>query len=201
MKVPDRLLKPLAFLLGLAPLIWIGVRYLRHDLTADPIAYVLNRLGWWTLTLLLASLSCTPLQLLFKWNWPIRLRRMIGLFAFFYGCLHLVTYAWLDQGLDWTEIWRDLLKRKFITLGFLALLLMLPLALTSTQKMLQRLRYKRWKALHRLAYVSAVLGVTHFYLRVKADHREPLLFAAILGVLFAVRLAFSYRTLRTPKPA
>jgi sulfoxide reductase heme-binding subunit YedZ len=196
-KLPDRYLKPPVFALAMAPLAVLLWRFHEHRLTADPIAYVLNRLGWWTLTFLLLSLACTPLQLLFKWNWPIRIRRMVGLFAFFYGCLHLTTYAWLDQGLDWHDIWEDVVKRKFITVGFAALVLMVPLALTSTQKMLQRLRYARWKALHRLAYVSAVLGVIHFAWRVKADETEPLLFAVVLAALFAVRIGFWIAARRT----
>jgi sulfoxide reductase heme-binding subunit YedZ len=188
LKVPDRILKPTVHLLCLLPLGLLLWKYHQNALGADPIARALNRLGWWTLTLLLVTLTCTPLQSLFKWNWPLRIRRMLGLYAFFYGSLHLLTYAVLDQELDWHDILADIVKRKFITIGFLAWLLMVPLAVTSPQKMLQWLRFKRWKLLHRLVYVCAVLGVVHFMWRVKADESEPLRFAAILAVLLAVRV-------------
>lgn len=191
MKLPDRVLKPLVFLGCVEPLLMLGWRALHEKLGADPVALVLNKLGWWALFLLLATLACTPLQLAFGWNWPIRLRRMLGLFAFAYASLHLCTYVGLDQTFDFSEIAKDIAKRPFITVGFLAWLIMLPLAITSTSKMTARLGYGRWKQLHRLVYVSGVLGAIHFYWRVKADHREPLKFAYALAGLLAIRVVFA----------
>ena len=188
-----------AFALACAPLASIVVRVLLGKLGANPIEGALNRLGWWALALLCASLACTPLQIVFRWKWPLRLRRMLGLFAFFYACCHFLTYAGLDQAFDVREIWKDVVKRKFITAGMATLLLLTPLAITSTNKMMRRLGFPRWKQLHRLVYVAGITGVVHFTWRVKADLREPLIFAAILGVLLCVRIIDRFRKSRPIK--
>ena len=165
-----------------------AVRFFTGGLGANPIAEALNHLGFWTLILLLATLACTPLKIVTGWNWPLSLRRLLGLCAFAYACMHLTTYLVVDQFFAWDEIWKDIVKRKFITVGFLAFLLLCPLAVTSTNKMVKRLGFARWKRLHRLVYVVAVLGVIHFVWRVKADTREPFLYGGILILLLALRL-------------
>ena len=157
-------------------------------LGANPIAEILNRLGFWTLVLLMASLTMTPLKIVTGWTWPIALRRLLGLLAFSYVCLHFGVYLGVDQFFDFTEIGRDIVKRPFITVGFAAFVLLIPLAVTSTAGMLKRLGARRWKRLHRLVYPIAVLGVVHFLWRVKSDTRQPLIFAAVLAVLLGVRL-------------
>ncbi len=183
-----RLIKSVAFAALLMPIARIAFQLWRHTLGADPVAITLNRLGFWTLTFLLSSLACTPMKSLTGWTWPLRLRRMIGLFAFFYAALHLTTYAVVDQQLDWHDIFADIVKRKFITIGFAAFLLLVPLAVTSTDGWVRRLGFKRWKRIHRLVYVAAVLGVLHFIWRVKADLLEPVVFAGVLLVLFLMRI-------------
>src|SRR5206468_8430779 len=170
---PAPWLKPAVFAGSLVPLALVLLRAARGQLGANPIAEALNHLGLVALIFLVASLGCTPLKLLFGWGWPIRLRRMLGLFAFFYGSLHVGTYAVLDQGLDPGAILADLTKRKFIFAGFAAFALMVPLAATSTAASVRRLGAANWKRLHRLAYVSASLGVIHFVWRVKKDVSEP----------------------------
>jgi sulfoxide reductase heme-binding subunit YedZ len=176
------------FAAGCLPLVLVVVDGLRGRLTANPIAEVLNRFGFWTLTFLLLSLAITPLRIVTGWGGAVRYRRMIGLFAFFYACLHLATYAGVDQFFDFGAIFEDVAKRKFIAVGFAAFLLLVPLALTSSDRAVRRLGYVRWSRWHRLAYAAAVLGVIHFVWRVKADLREPLVFAAVLAVLFGVRV-------------
>ena len=173
---------------ALLPAAHLGWRFLHDDLGANPIAEVLNRLGFWTLVILLVSLAMTPLKVLTGWTWPIALRRLVGLLAFGYACLHVATYVGVDQFFDFGEIGRDIVKRKFITVGMAAFLLLVPLAITSTSGMIKRLGARRWKRLHRLVYVAAACGVIHFIWRVKSDLRQPLLFAAILALLLAVRL-------------
>jgi sulfoxide reductase heme-binding subunit YedZ len=180
-------------LAGLAPLGLVVWDALRGGLGANPIEEVLNRFGFWTLFFLVLSLALTPVRIVTGWGEPIRHRRTIGLVAFFYGCLHLATYAGVDQFFDWGAIAEDVLKRKFIAVGLAAFLLLVPLALTSTDRAVRRLGFVRWKRWHRLAYVAAVLGVVHFVWRVKADLREPLLFGGVLAVLFAVRIVDAVR--------
>lgn len=180
---------PGVFLGSLVPLASLVVSVVRGTLGANVVAEGLNRLGLLALIFLVASLSCTPLQTLTGKAWPIKIRKMLGLYAFFYACLHLTTYAWLDQGLDFKAIFSDIVKRPFILAGFTAFLLLVPLAVTSTAKMLKRMGFAGWKRLHRLAYVAGALGVIHFFLRVKKDATEPLIYAGILGVLFAIRIA------------
>lgn len=185
---PSRWLKPAVFIVALTPALKIGADALFGRLGANPIAEMLNRLGWWTLVLLVATLACSPLKALAGFTAPLRVRRMLGLFAFAYGTLHLVTYAGLDQVFDVAAVIEDIAKRPFITVGFGSLLVLVPLAATSTDAMVRRLGYVRWKRLHRLVYLAAAGGVVHFVWRVKADLREPLVFAGVVAALFAVRV-------------
>ena len=181
-------LRPAVFVACLLPLAKLAIDVARDELTANPIEAAMNRLGFWTLALLLSSLAATPLKTLFGFTKPMRVRRMMGLFAFFYGALHFVTYVALDQAFDLSDIGADIVKRKFITIGFAAFLNLLPLAATSTDRAVKRLGFRRWKRLHRLVYLAAVLGVVHFVWRVKADYLEPALFAVALAALLLARL-------------
>jgi sulfoxide reductase heme-binding subunit YedZ len=183
-----RLLKAPVFLLCLGPafvLTWKGF----HDgLGANPIDVITRTTGRWTLTFLLITLSVTPVRKLSGLTWLIRYRRMLGLFAFFYGSLHLMTYVWLDKFFDVHEMLHDIAKRRFITAGMTAWFLMLPLALTSTKGWIRRMGGKPWQRLHRLIYLSAAAGVVHFIWLVKADLRRPLTYGAVLAALLAYRL-------------
>jgi sulfoxide reductase heme-binding subunit YedZ len=183
-----RLLKPAVFAACLVPLSKIAVDAAGGNLSANPIAEVMNRLGFWTLALLLVSLAATPLKTFFGWTAQMRVRRMLGLFAFFYAALHFTTYLALDQAFDVADIGADIVKRKFITVGFAAFVTLIPLAVTSTDRAVKRLGFRRWKRLHRLVYLAAVLGVVHFVWRVKADYLEPALFALTLAALLLARL-------------
>jgi sulfoxide reductase heme-binding subunit YedZ len=191
--VPDRhrlLYKPAAFAAALVPLLLLVAGALAlggRTLGADPVARVLDVFGKTTLNLLLLTLAVTPARILTGWSWLMKYRRMLGLFAFFYACLHLLCYVLLDLGLDFGHLWQDILKRPFITIGFLAVLLLVPLAATSTQRMMRRLG-RRWQTLHYLVYPIAILGVWHYYWQVKADVREPLVYVAILALLLGFRL-------------
>ena len=184
-----RLLGPATFLLCCLPLAKLGIDALTGGLSADPIATGLNRLGFWALTFLALSLTPTPMKDFLGISWPIRLRRMLGLFAFAYAVLHFAWYLGIDQFFAFGEIWNDVVKRKFITFGFIALLLLVPLAATSTRQAVSRLGYRRWKRLHRLVYLAAILGVFHFVWRVKADQRRPEIFAVVIGLLLLLRAA------------
>ena len=177
------------FAAGCAPLLLVATDALRGALGANPIEEMMNRLGYWTLVFLLLSLTPAALDLVAGWKGLLRYRRMIGLFAFFYASLHLATYVGLDQFFDLAAIAEDVVERKFITVGFLAFLLLVPLALTSTDRWVRRLGFVRWKRLHRLSYLAAAAGVVHFVWRVKADLREPMVFALVLALLLLVRLA------------
>jgi methionine sulfoxide reductase heme-binding subunit len=187
--------------LALVPAARIGFLVLNGDLGANPIAEAMNRLGFWTLTLLLATLAPTPIQIVTGWKWPLRLRRMLGLETFLYVCLHFAIYLGVDQFFDFSAIGKDIVKRKFITVGFAAFLLLIPLAITSTDGMVRRLGFARWKRLHRLIYVVAVLGVVHYVWRVKSDLRQPLIFAAVLAVLLAIRATRSVGPSRPSRTA
>ncbi len=187
---PDRLLrlgKLLVFALCLVPLALLLTGVVTDGLGANPVEAITHTTGDWTLRLLLATLAMTPLKRLVGQPWPIRFRRMLGLFAFFYACLHLLTYAWIDQGLDWQGVIEDLVKRPYITVGFTAFVLLVPLALTSTRAMMRRLG-RRWQTLHRAIYAIAILGVLHYLWLVKADLREPLIYALVLAVLLLARV-------------
>jgi sulfoxide reductase heme-binding subunit YedZ len=183
-----RLLKVATFAAASLPLAKIVADGLLGRLGANPIEAVLNRLGFWTLTLLTASLAATPAHDLLGLSWPVRLRRMLGLFAFSYATLHLCWYVGVDQFFDLDVLARDVAKRKFMAVGFAAWLLLVPLAVTSTDAWVRRLGFARWKRLHRLVYVAALLGVVHFVWRVKADLRRPAIFLVVLGALLAARL-------------
>ena len=164
-------------------------------LGANPIEELIHRLGKWGLKFLLITLALTPLRILTGWNWLIRFRRMLGLFAFFYLSQHFLAYAWLDQRFDLAVIFEDIAKRPFITIGVTALLLLLPLAATSTKGMMRRLG-ARWKKLHRLIYIIGILGVWHFYWQVKLDTLEALIYAGILAALLGFRLVDRWRRKR-----
>ena len=180
-------MKTLAHILALAPVAVLAHNALHDRLGADPVAALTHQTGEWALRLLLLSLSMTPLRLMLKQSWPIRFRRLIGLYAFFYASLHFAVYLFLDLGSYWSQIGADILKRPFITVGFIAWLLLLPLAITSNQWMMRKLK-RNWQKLHKLVYLIGILAVVHFYWLVKSDIREPLIYAGILALLFAIRL-------------
>jgi sulfoxide reductase heme-binding subunit YedZ len=184
-----RFLKPVLFLACLAPLGRLVWRGFHADLGANPIEAITHGTGDWTLRFLLLTLSITPLRKITRQYWLINWRRMLGLFAFFYGTLHLMTWLWLDKFFDVHEMLADIAKRKFITAGMTAFALMIPLALTSTKWSIRKLGGKRWQALHRLIYFSATAGVIHYIWLVKADLKKPLEYAFVLGVLVAYRMA------------
>ncbi len=190
-------LKPGVFVGSLAPLAAIVVGAMNGQLGANPTEQALNQLGLVALIFLVAALACTPLKALLGWTWPIRLRRMLGLFGFFYAALHVSTYAGLDQTFDWPAIWADVTKRKFIFVGVAAFVLLIPLAVTSTSGAVKRMGYARWKLLHRLAYIAPLLGVLHFAWRVKKDVSEPVVYALVLGMLLVVRVVANLRARRT----
>ncbi len=181
-------LKTVLWLVCLIPAARLIVLGLRNGLGANPIEFITLSTGITTLVLILATLSVTPLRRLTKQNWLIRLRRPLGLFAFFYAFLHFMTYIWLDKFFDLQEAVKDVAKRPFITAGFLAFALMIPLAVTSTAGAVQRMGGRAWHRLHRLTYVAACAAVVHFWWKVKADHREPAIYALILAALLLVRL-------------
>jgi sulfoxide reductase heme-binding subunit YedZ len=187
-----------ACLVPIARLAWLATH---RGLGANPIEYVTHSTGWWTLALLLLTLSITPLRRITGAAWLLRLRRMLGLFAFFYASLHFTTYFWLDQFFDLAGIVKDVAKRPFITIGFAAFVLLLPLAATSTNAMVRRLGARRWQGLHRLVYVIATFGVLHFWWLVKKDVTEPLWFAALLAALLAWRRAYAGRQRRAGSAA
>ncbi len=174
--------------LGLLPVAKIVLDGLAGRLGANPIELIQDRLGFWTLTFLALSLAATPAHDLLGLTWPVRIRRTVGLLAFAYASLHLVWYVGIDQVGDVGLLVKDVTKRKFMAVGFVAWLILLPLAVTSTSRWVRRLGYVRWKRLHRLVYAAALLGVVHFIWRVKADLRQPLWFAAVIGALLALRL-------------
>ncbi len=189
----DRVTKPLVFVGCLLPLAWLVGQAVTGGLGANPIEATNRFLGDWALRFLLLTLALTPLKEITGWTLFVRIRRMVGLFAFFYVCLHLASYVGLDQFFAWGEIWKDIVKRQYITIGMIAFVMLIPLAVTSTSAMIKRLGAKRWKLLHRLVYPAAILGVLHFFLMVKADIREPLVYAAVLSLLLGYRLVMFLR--------
>lgn len=178
--------KVMLFLLCLLPAGLLAYDVFLGDPGPDPVARIVHETGAWTLRFLLITLAVTPLRRFGGWNVLIRFRRMLGLYAFFYATLHFAAYLFLDLGAFWAQILTDIVKRPYITVGFSAWLLLIPLAITSTQSMMKRLG-KRWQALHRLSYLIAILGVLHFVWLVKADLSEPLIYATILGALLLAR--------------
>lgn len=189
----------LACLIPAAKLLLEALGVVGMGLGANPVEELIHRCGRWGLNFVLITLAVTPLRRLSGWNWLIRFRRMLGLFAFFYISTHFLLYAGLDQHFDLPYIVEDIIERPYITLGIAGLLLLIPLAVTSTNAMMRRLG-KRWQQLHRLVYVIAVLGVWHFYWQVKQDTLEPLIYAGILAVLFGIRVYY-YRRKRNRSTA
>jgi sulfoxide reductase heme-binding subunit YedZ len=195
MAVPVKILKPLVFLLCLVPfaaLIW-AIAFHPESFSADPLADITDRTGDWTLRFVLITLTVTPLRQITGWNSAVRFRRMLGLFAFFYGVVHFASYVWFTKFFDLHEIVIDVVKRKFITVGFVAFLLMLPLAITSTKKWISRIGGKRWQTLHQAIYITAILGVIHYIWRVKSDIEKPLIYAILLSLLLGYRLWRKFR--------
>lgn len=184
-----RLLKPLVFACALMPVVLMGWGVWQDSLGGNPIEAVTRSTGDWALRLLLLTLALSTLRRLIGWTQGIRLRRMFGLFAFFYASVHLILYLWLDQFFDWGGIWRDILKRPFITVGMLAFLMLIPLAISSPKAMLRRLG-KHWKTLHTLIYPLSMLAVLHFWWmkEAKSDVSEPLIYALLLAALLGERL-------------
>jgi sulfoxide reductase heme-binding subunit YedZ len=176
------------FTLALVPLTRIAVQALTGGLGGNPIEEMLHRTGWWTLAFLMLTLTVTPVRRLTGIGWLVKLRRMLGLYAFFYATLHFGVYIGVDQFFAWEYILEDIGERPYITVGFTALLILMPLAATSTKRMIKRLGGRRWNRLHRLVYVAAALGVLHFLWLVKADIREPVIFGAVLATLLGYRL-------------
>src|SRR5210317_225904 len=179
--------KTIIFLLCLLPAVLLISNFFLDQLGANPFEEFTRRSGEWTLRFLLIVLAITPLRKLTKQNWLMAYRRMLGLYAYFYACFHLLTYLWFDQFFDWQEIYTDIVKRPFITVGILAFILLTPLAITSTNYWMRRLG-KRWKQLHKLVYVISILGILHFIWLVKADLRTPLIYAGILSILLGYRV-------------
>jgi sulfoxide reductase heme-binding subunit YedZ len=196
MKAPSKRqlfwLKALLFgiaLIPLARLVWLGIQ---DELTANPVEFVERSTGTWALVMLMVTLSLTPIRLLTGSVWQIQLRRMTGLFMFFYACLHLTTYLWLDHWFDWMAISKDIVKHPYVLVGFSAFVLAVPLAVTSNTYMIRKLR-DNWKKLHNLVYLVAIFGVLHFLWLVKKDIREPMAYALVLAVLLGVRLYYRYK--------
>lgn len=181
-------LKAFLFLACLYPLLRLVWFAYSDQLGANPIELITRSLGTWTLVFLLITLSITPLRRLSGWSWLIKLRRMAGLYAFFYALLHFITYIWLDQFFDLASIYKDVIKRPFITIGFAAFIMLIPLALTSTNAMMKKLGGRRWQMLHRLVYPIAIFAVLHYWWLVKKDITQPLIYAAILALLLAYRV-------------
>lgn len=192
-----RVLKPFVFVLALAPLLGILWNAYAGTLSANPIKEITEETGIWTLRFLLITLAVTPLRVITRWSPVGTFRRMLGLFAFFYGCLHLTTYVYLDQYFAFDEILRDIAKRPFITVGFAAFVLMIPLALTSPNRMVRWIGGKRWKALHRTVYAVALGGVIHYLWLVKADTSRPLFYGALLAALLLFRLWIYLKSIRS----
>ncbi len=185
--MPVGILKALVFVLSLLPLAYYGWGAWHDTLGANPIETVTRGMGTWTLNFLLITLAVTPLRKLIGWHAALRLRRMLGLFTFFYAVLHLTSYLWFDQFFDWGEIARDILERPFITVGMATFALLVPLAATSTNWAIRRLGGRRWQALHRTVYVIGILAVLHYSWLVKADQSQPFLYGGILVVLLGLR--------------
>jgi len=198
---PVKWIKPPVFLLCLFPflhLVWHGFY---QDLGANPVEAIQTTTGQWTLNFLVITLCISPLRQAIHQPWLIRFRRMFGLFAFFYVCLHFTSYIWLDQSFDLRSILKDVAKRPFITAGFLAFVMLIPLALTSTTGWIRRLGGARWQKLHRLIYFSAIAGGVHFYWKVKSDVRLPVFYLTVIGLLLAVRVWNKLRTRRATATA
>lgn len=178
--------KILVWALCLAPFLRLAWRIWHNDVTPNPVEFITHFTGDWTIRLIVATLAITPLRKLLQVPDLIRFRRLLGLFAFFYACLHFTTYLWLDHNFDMASIVKDVAKRPYVTAGFTAFVLMIPLAITSTSGWIRRLGGKRWQRLHRLIYITAIAGVVHYYWLVKSDIRLPVLY----GFLVALELGY-----------
>ena len=196
-----RLIRPALWLVVIVPAVVLAAQLLLDQLGAEPIEALEHASGEWTLRLLAASLAVTPLMRFTGWGWMVAQRRFLGLAAFFWAIGHLSVYIVLDQFFDWPAIGEDILKRLYITLGMLAFVLMIPLALTSTKAAIRKLGGKRWTLLHRLVYVSAIAGCIHFLWAVKKDPTEPIIYIAVFVVLFALRFIVRKPGPRSARPA
>jgi sulfoxide reductase heme-binding subunit YedZ len=186
------IIKAFVFIAALGPLGYLFAKALQNDLGANPVEFVTHATGDTALIFLLCSLAITPLRKLANLPDLIRFRRMLGLYAFFYASLHLLTFVGLDHHFHWAEVLPDVYKRPFVTAGFTAWLLMVPLALTSTTWSIRKMGGKNWQTLHRLVYFSAIAGVVHYWWLVKKDITDPLIYAVILAVLLGYRLAVKF---------
>jgi methionine sulfoxide reductase heme-binding subunit len=195
-----KIIKILVFMAALLPFARLVFAIFTDNLGANPVEFITRNTGDWTLYFLCFTLAVTPLRRLTHWNWLIRLRRMLGLFVFFYAVLHFTTFLWFDHFFDLQEMWKDVLKRPFITVGFTAFVLLIPLAATSTNGMVKRLGAKRWQALHRMIYLIALLAIVHFWWMKagKNDFAQPILFGLIVAALLLMRL-YWYATQRRQK--
>ncbi len=198
--------KAIVFAVALVPFGWLvtGVLLFPDWLTANPGEFIDRETGRWTLRFLLITLAVTPLRMLTGWHWLLKFRRLLGLFAFFYGVMHLSSYVSFRRVFDLEEIAKDIVERPFMTAGFVALLLMIPLAVTSTNAMVRRLGARRWQLLHRLVYVIAALGVLHYWFMVKRDITQPAIYAAILALLLGWRLVARFKARQramVPRPS
>jgi methionine sulfoxide reductase heme-binding subunit len=196
--------KAAVWLLSLSPVFWLAWRAWNQDLTANPIEYITHFTGDWTIRFVVFTLAVTPLRKLLKQPDLIKFRRLIGLFAFFYGTLHFLTWFAVDKFFDVHEILADFVKRRFITMGLIAFLSLIPLAVTSTKGWIRRMGGKRWQKLHRLIYVTGIAAVIHYYWLVKSDIRLPLLYATLIGLLLGYRVivysrTFSASSLKNPR--
>jgi sulfoxide reductase heme-binding subunit YedZ len=189
-----RFSKVVLFINSLVPLTLLGWDGYHHRLGANPLEFVTRTTGMLTLIFLLLSLAVTPLRKLSGWNWLGKFRRMVGLYAFFYGCLHFITYIWFDRFFNLKSVFGDIYARPFIAVGMASFFIMIPLAITSTNKMVKRLGGKRWNRLHKAVYLAGIGGVLHYFMLVKSDTRLPLTFAAVLAFLLCYRLIAATRT-------
>lgn len=183
-----RFLKTGVFIAGLVPVLILGWDLATDNLSANPIDDITDATGTWTLRFLLLTLAITPLRQISGWNVLSSIRRMLGLFAFFYVCLHFTTYIWLDKFFVWEDVLQDIGKRPFITVGFMSFLLLIPLAATSWTKIMKWMGGKKWKLLHRFVYIAAIGGVIHYLWLVKADKQRPLIYGALLALLLGYRI-------------
>lgn len=194
----NRIIKPFAFILLLLPLSYYAWGIWQDELGANPLEAIIRGLGDWGLRILLLSLLISPLRRLLNWGKLLRLRRMLGLYAYFYIILHLFSYLWFDQFFDWQEIWLDIVERPFITIGMLAVILLTPLAITSTNGMIRRMG-KNWVRLHKLIYPISIIAIIHFWWMVKLDISEPIIYAIVLTILLGERLLRNFTRIKTKR--
>jgi sulfoxide reductase heme-binding subunit YedZ len=190
------ILKVVLFILALGPLTRLLIAAFTDNLGANPVEFLTRSTGTWTLAFLCITLAVTPLRKLSGWNWLTQYRRMFGLFAFFYVCLHFTTYLWFDKYFDLSDIMADVIKRPFITVGFAAFVLLIPLAITSNHWLTRSMGAKNWQRLHRLVYLIGVLGVIHYWWLVKRDLTQPIIYACVIGILLAARVVLK----QAPRP-